>query len=886
MYKVTQGLASSDINRFSVKNNPFFNGKSLAIKNNLPQDTFVNESKGKSGKDTQIEKAKKQDSVSSLFVGMEDFITNMRESTGGLIGTYTDTILKNINIESKNNNAELEKQLLKELDSTDNRQLKTAIALLGKLDSSDAIEKMQEMLSKNSTDVGVAAEIINALSTTKNSRVAQPIIDLMENTSKDEQLRTLCAIALGKMKNRKASKPLFEVLRNQEDSPMVRAYAAFSLSEFPTIRNTEQLVRSLADSSELVRANAVMALGIIGEKENASEVVKLLTDPSSMVKANAALTLGNLKADFAVDNLIDALEDTDTNVVVSVARALNHIGNKKSVDKLVKVLENTNNTIILRRNVGACLQLMQDKKSINALNRIVAEKSEDITLRNYALSALTKMKATEAIDNYMNILDDPDEDFKLKINAAAGIGLLGKACYIQSLIKIASETEIADLKNNCVNAIRVIVARALDKSEVNDKALLPLLKDENETIKAMVSESLGVIKSKNAVKELVNIVNNTEEKTIARMYAIGALGSIGDQKVVPALLDILKNDPEHKLRSKAASAIYMLGKKNELFDIVKNKNEGYEVRKHAAGCLISMGEKSELLQTFLKPALNVKKLHDNNIKGQGVEVAVIDDSIDPEHAEFDGRLILEPLEHHGTMVSGNLGGNLSGVAPKVTIHAYNAYENKNVDEILEKIVDQKIKGENNIKVVNISLGYNPKLVSDPAVQKIINRFDQVANMAKRLGITVVVAAGNDGKDMPVPQFGTLNLLCLSDSIISVGATQVNSTPDYSDDDTRADFSSYPGEDCLRQLDVMAPGFEITLPFVGGSYKVVDGTSFAAPFVAGLASLMYQVIPDITPDQVLTILKDTSDKLNDIPLYMQGAGQVNPLYAVVKAVAMS
>lgn len=886
MYKVTQSLASSNNKLKRVNENPFFSGKELAINTQLVQDTFVRSSKDTLKIASKVVEARKDNTVKALFVGVEDFISNMRASTGGLIGTYTDTILKNINIGSSNNNKELEASLLKELDSGDHRELKTAIALLGKLNSEEALERMQEMLGKNSTNVAVAAEIINALSTSGNAKFVQPIIDLFENTSKDEQLRTLCAIALGKMKNRKASKPLFEVLRNREDSPMVRAYAAFSLSEYSTIRNKEQLVRSLSDTSELVRANAVIALGILDHKESIPDIIKLLNDPDTIVKANAALTLGNLKAKDAVDNLINALEDTDTNIVISVVRALHYIDDKKTVDKLIAALEDTNNSVILRRNVGACLQLIQDKKSINALNKILAEKTEDLTLRNYALSALTKMKAEEALDNFVSILDDPDEDFQLKINAAAGVGMIGKACYIPTLLSIANQTEIADLKNNCVNAVRMLITRTADKSEINDKALIALLKDENDTIRAMVANALGTLKSKNAINELVKIANNTEEKVIARLYAIEALGSIGDKKVAGTLLNVLKTDSEHKLRSKAASAIYNLGLKNELFNIIGSKTENYEIKKHAAGCLISMGEKSNELQTFLKPALNVRKLHENNLMGQGIEVAVIDDTVDADNAEFDGRIVIEPLEHHGTLVSGNLGGNLSGVAPKVSIHAYNAFNSKKVDELLEKIVDQKIKGENDTKVVNISLGYNPKLISDPAVQRIIDRFDQVANMAKRLGITVIVAAGNDGRDIPVPQFGTLNLLCLSDSVISVGATRVNGTPDEANDDSRADFSSYPAEDCERQLDVMAPGFEITLPFVGGSYKIVDGTSFSAPFVTGLVALMYQANPNIKPDQVKSILKETATVLNEVPLYMQGSGEVNPLKAVVEALMLS
>ena len=42
-----------------------------------------------------------------------------------------------------------------------------------------------------------------------------------------------------------------------------------------------------------------------------------------------------------------------------------------------------------------------------------------------------------------------------------------------------------------------------------------------------------------------------------------------------------------------------------------------------------------------------------------------------------------------------------------------------------------------------------------------------------------------------------------------------------------------------------------------SYKFYQGTSMAAPHVAGVVALLYQVSPGITPAQVSTILQDTA-----------------------------
>ncbi len=822
--------------------------------------------------------------LSSLSDNLNGILKNLKDSTFGLLSEPS-----NLKPAYTKDYYELKDNLIKSLSTVDKEELVVNIALLGKLNAKDAIQPLIEMLEKNSTEPKVAIEIVNALAEIQDPKTVQPIIDVLTNKSRDNHLRTVCAITLGNMKNRKASKPLFEILRNQSDDALVRSYAALALTSFPTIRNKEQLVRSLDDASELVRANSALALGAINHQEAIPDLIRLLKDNDTQVKANSALALGNLKAGESLNDLINALEDTNSSVIISIARAIANIDRKKAAEKLIRVVDNTTNPIILRRNAAACLQMLKDPKAVNVLNAILEDKNEDLILRNYSLAALINMNSASTAPALRSILTDQTENFKLRINAAAGLGMLADQNSIQDLLSTALKAEVAELKNNCINAVRNIVAISKGNVQVSSTQLLPFLKDDNERIRALTADTLGMLGKKEAVDDLLSLAVNTKEEGIVRAYAISALGNIRDESAKQPLMNILKNDKDHLICSRAAASLYAMGAKKDLFNIVNSQTESYQVKNHAAGVLIGMGEKDAVLENFLKPGLNVTKLHKLDIKGQGIEVAVIDEELDPNHPEFDDRVIIEPLKHHGTLVAGNLGGNISGVAPKAIIHGYNAFSLKNDNGIniaLEKIIKQKISGENDIKVVNASLGFNSKLISNTQVQQIIETFDKFAYMANKLGITVVVSAGNDGRDLPIPGLGTINLLCLSDHIISVGATMNNGTPDDPDDDGRAEFSSYPGKDLPRQLDVMAPGFEVTLPYAGGSYKTVDGTSFSSPFVAGLVSLMYQVNPEIKPQQVKNILKSTATRLKNVPDNMQGSGQVNPLMAVVKALALT
>ncbi len=85
-------------------------------------------------------------------------------------------------------------------------------------------------------------------------------------------------------------------------------------------------------------------------------------------------------------------------------------------------------------------------------------------------------------------------------------------------------------------------------------------------------------------------------------------------------------------------------------------------------------------------------------------------------------------------------------------------------------------------------------------------------------------------------------------------------------------------------DVMGPGAQIlssTLPeFAGDDYAILDGTSFSAPHIAGVAALLTQRHPSWTPDQMKSALMSTAGPsfadtslTQEASVIVQGAGMV-------------
>lgn len=111
----------------------------------------------------------------------------------------------------------------------------------------------------------------------------------------------------------------------------------------------------------------------------------------------------------------------------------------------------------------------------------------------------------------------------------------------------------------------------------------------------------------------------------------------------------------------------------------------------------------------------------------------------------------------------------------------------------------------------------------------------IINRLRSAGIATIIAAGNDG-------FGTaLSYPACISSAISVGAT------------TNSDeIVSFSNENA--QLDLFAPGVDVISSNPGGGFISASGTSMAAPHVAGAFAVIKHAQPDLTVNQIESLLK--------------------------------
>ena len=164
--------------------------------------------------------------------------------------------------------------------------------------------------------------------------------------------------------------------------------------------------------------------------------------------------------------------------------------------------------------------------------------------------------------------------------------------------------------------------------------------------------------------------------------------------------------------------------------------------------------------------------------------------------------------------------------------------------------------DNGAHIVNMSFGkgYSPgKGAVDAAVR-----------YAEERGVLLVHAAGNEGDDLAVaPSFPNRRYDDGGEASnwIEVGASGWQGRTALA-----AGFTNYGA----AQVDVFAPGVDLTTAAPGDAYQTNSGTSFAAPVVAGVAALIMAYYPDLTAADVRAIILESARRYRTTTVARPGA----------------
>lgn len=232
---------------------------------------------------------------------------------------------------------------------------------------------------------------------------------------------------------------------------------------------------------------------------------------------------------------------------------------------------------------------------------------------------------------------------------------------------------------------------------------------------------------------------------------------------------------------------------------------------------------------------------------------IVKDNYDDLNDRFYGNSdVMANTPFHGTHVSGiiagarNNGKGVDGIADNVKIMMIRAVpdgdeHDKDIALAIRYAVD------NGAKVINMSFGKG----FSPEKQWV----DDAVKYAQSKGVLLVHAAGNDASNIdtawnfPTPVFK-------GDAYRASNWITVGASGDPKLGGLVANFSNY-GK---KEVDVFAPGVKIYSTIPGGNtYGNAQGTSMASPVVAGVAALILEYFPNLSPEQVKTVIEKSSVK---------------------------
>ncbi|MFI1221819.1 MULTISPECIES: type VII secretion-associated serine protease mycosin [unclassified Streptomyces] len=277
--------------------------------------------------------------------------------------------------------------------------------------------------------------------------------------------------------------------------------------------------------------------------------------------------------------------------------------------------------------------------------------------------------------------------------------------------------------------------------------------------------------------------------------------------------------------------------------------------------------------------------------GKGVRVAVIDTGVDVKNEQLkpavdtragrnflpknlkadDGTKIERGKENgttdtvgHGTKVAGIIaarevkGTGFSGLAPDATIIPLqqNDAEGHGTTETLAQAIQYAVE-KADADVINISQDTANAVKPSAALR-------QAVNNALARNIVVVASAGNDGLGGNVKETYPASFK----GVLAVASSDRNNE--------RAPFSQS-GE----FVGIAAPGVDMVSTVPGGGHCADNGTSFSAPYVAGVAALIKAKHPRWTQAQIVAQIQQTAERSVGGHDILVGWGVVDPVRALTE-----
>lgn len=257
-----------------------------------------------------------------------------------------------------------------------------------------------------------------------------------------------------------------------------------------------------------------------------------------------------------------------------------------------------------------------------------------------------------------------------------------------------------------------------------------------------------------------------------------------------------------------------------------------------------------VLEPFANAGIGLDKYEALNLPKRSIKVAVLDTGVDHRLLDLKGKVDVANAKNfvdpngegdaiddhgHGTHVAGVIGAtrdngvSMRGIVPNVSILPVKVLDAGGSGDTDQIALGIKYAVDAGAKVINMSLGGNESRTLGYMLKYAYDR-----------GVVIVAATGNDAQSR-------VSYPASSKYTISVGATNAFGIV--------SDYSNYG-----IGVDVVAPGSKVASLVPDGNVVYMDGTSMATPHVAAAVALLKSYHPDLSVEDVRTLLQRTADQI--------------------------
>lgn len=278
------------------------------------------------------------------------------------------------------------------------------------------------------------------------------------------------------------------------------------------------------------------------------------------------------------------------------------------------------------------------------------------------------------------------------------------------------------------------------------------------------------------------------------------------------------------------------------------------------------------------PQLQITNVYEawKKTKGEGATVAVIDTGLSWRHEDFDlqkdrtefsegwnfgdGNTNLVDPTGHGTAVAGIIASSRVGIAPEAQIIPLKVINSTYKIDEASVIAAIRYSLEHHIGLIHFSLGR-------PSVSDV---FLSLVKEIEYQGALLVAAAGNQGS--ACDSFKQFPAGITSQSILSIGATllDINDPFKYSSYSNFGSCVNLAAPGGIADNGLWAPIWQNSQ----SNYRMVYGTSMAAPMATGIAALAKSLNPTWTGSQIREFLINSSLKSPELEGYVANQGLIH------------